>query len=67
MSDQHVHRGRCDHTPVDSYATRGLRLWAAGQYPHGPSHDCLICVDTRAYLARTEPLTASNQRQERSA
>lgn len=54
---------------VPSYATIGLRLWAASKAPHGPGHDCLICADTRAYLdePRVPSIPAPKQRMERSA
>lgn len=37
---------------VASYASRGLRLWAQGNTGHGRQCPCLICADTRAYLAQ---------------
>ena len=38
-----------DSDAVHSYASEGLRLWAAGTRPHGLVCPCLICADTRAY------------------
>lgn len=35
---------------VTSYATDGLRLWAAPLNRHGRLCPCLICGDTRKYL-----------------
>ena len=35
---------------VESYATRGLRLWADPSSGHGHKCPDLICADTREYL-----------------
>jgi hypothetical protein len=60
-----------DMGTVTSYASEGLRLWAAGKYPHSPtSCGCLYCSDARAFLGRPPLVVAvlrTAQREERAA